>query len=195
MNEELIKDNYVAYIKQLQDQYKSNLKLKQSKEEQEIFIRKNSSERIAHVYLFYKTEKKYFRVYRDLNEFRGYGEVLYLGLGIEPKNYVYKGKGANKLKNKRSSSKINSYFKSGMRCCYCDEILNENTCTREHVIPKHAGGKIIYPCCKHCNSEKGGLFLDGYIRLLKSKHLRYPSEVIFNKISNAEKLLSSLNKL
>jgi hypothetical protein len=53
------------------------------------------------------------------------------------------------------------------KCCYCGCHLTKVNKTREHVIPKHAGGKIIAPCCDNCNTQKGGHTLFEYIEILK----------------------------
>jgi len=83
------------------------------------------------------------------------------------------------------------------KCCYCEITLTPNNYTREHVIPKHRGGRIIKPCCKKCNFEKGGLMLHSYIQLLNSKLLDYKGELLIElqtKIKNANRLAKEIEK-
>lgn len=55
------------------------------------------------------------------------------------------------------------------RCCYCGIALNpfeRNGYTYEHVTPQIKGGEHhtenLMPCCKSCNSSKGGKTLKEY---------------------------------
>lgn len=54
----------------------------------------------------------------------------------------------------------------GHNCCYCEVALKPGQATREHIIPKHTGGRVIQPSCQDCNAEKGGLTLENYLRYL-----------------------------
>lgn len=92
-------------------------------------------------------------------------------------------------KIKLKSSK--SYFKEGMICCYCNDFLTINNCTREHIIPKSHGGKIIKPCCSNCNSEKANMTLFWYIKWLSSEP---KTERNLRKIENAKKLFKQIKK-
>lgn len=51
-------------------------------------------------------------------------------------------------------------------CCYCEMPLNPGQATKEHIIPKHSGGRIIQPACKACNWEKGPMTLEVYLAYL-----------------------------
>lgn len=79
----------------------------------------------------------------------------------------------------------------GLSCCYCECILTGENYTREHVIPRRVGGKIIKPCCRDCNQEKGGLMLKSYIQLLNLKLMEssgYSLRILQTKIKNANLL-------
>ncbi len=42
-------------------------------------------------------------------------------------------------------------------CAYCNELLTRSTLTRDHVIPRSAGGgpgDNLVPCCAPCNRAK-----------------------------------------
>lgn len=96
----------------------------------------------------------------------------------------------NKPKISTSEPKLKDNRK-GYKCCYCEIELTPENYTREHVIPKRVGGKIIRPCCKDCNSEKGGLMLKSYIQLLNFKLLEekgHPFIILQTKIKNANKI-------
>lgn len=151
-------------------------KIKVNKNVLEIEARKNSIDRECHVYLI-NGEKTYYKIYREPNELTGYEDVKYLGIGLEPnlsiKEKLKKIKPKKGLAGKGLAGIGTSYYKSGMKCCYCEIELDKFTCTREHVIPKHRGGKIIIPCCGECNGEKGGLMLHSYIQILCCKDFKH----------------------
>lgn len=69
----------------------------------------------------------------------------------------------------KSENKNKPAISTGEKCCYCERGLTTKNRTREHVIPRHKGGKIIKIACKYCNQEKGGLMLNSYIQLLELK--------------------------
>lgn len=82
------------------------------------------------------------------------------------------------------------------KCCYCGERLKRSTFSREHIIPKSKGGKIVKPCCIRCNGEKGDMFLSQFIPFLIQK--QHTSEgVEYNRyskmIDNANRIAKSLN--
>ena len=88
--------------------------------------------------------------------------------------------------------------KSG-KCCYCEIKLTEKNYTREHVIPKRVGGKIIKPCCNLCNTEKGGLMLHHYIMVLNQLALdSKPNTEAYlrlqTKIKNANRIAIEIEK-
>jgi hypothetical protein len=60
--------------------------------------------------------------------------------------------------------------KQNKNCCYCETSVPIAKVTREHIIPKHAGGRLVRPCCQACNREKGGMLLDEYIVWLYAKY-------------------------
>lgn len=136
----------------------------------------------ANVYLI--NGKKYY--YTDLvNKWKQGIEVTYLGFGILPKlspldfnEHIAKG---NKYNNQKSKGK---YFIEGMKCCYCEKKLSQQDCTREHILAKSKGGKLILPACKKCNSEKADMLISEYISFLLNKN-KLISEIDKRKISNA----------
>jgi 5-methylcytosine-specific restriction endonuclease McrA len=84
--------------------------------------------------------------------------------------------------------KKNSQYKN---CCYCELTIDKSEVTREHIIPKSKGGRIIAPCCIKCNREKGAMMLIDYIIFLWDKKLVDPKKIKRNevKIKNAIKYL------
>ena len=81
-----------------------------------------------------------------------------------------------------------SYFRKGMICCYCHTELNKVTCTREHIIPKSKGGKIIAPCCIDCNREKGGGTIRMFITYIILKNRKDPRIEIASNLAKKHKL-------
>ena len=65
-------------------------------------------------------------------------------------------------------------------CCYCEKQMTLQECTREHLLPKSKGGRIIKPCCLECNQEKADrlpidwvIYLyDIYFKRLKEKKMQ-----------------------
>lgn len=49
-------------------------------------------------------------------------------------------------------------FADGMRCHYCELLLNTRTFSRDHIVPRALGGEDetynIVPSCKQCNRMK-----------------------------------------
>jgi len=49
------------------------------------------------------------------------------------------------------------------KCAYCDEQLNANTATIDHILPKHKGGQNVKNnmacCCGPCNRNKSSSLL------------------------------------
>jgi len=151
----------------------------------------------SHVYLLCG-EKRYYRVFIPTNLFFGYGEVEYLGIAQEPDIYQrnpieYSIK--KPPKTKRNNSTVVHSKKATVKegyCCYCEIPLSEKNFTKEHVIPKRVGGKIIKPCCKDCNAEKGGLMLNSYIVFLNSLDYSVRNQI---KIKNANKLAKWIEEI
>lgn len=177
----------ISKIRNKNDKLEKQIRAKETKD----------SDRESHVYLI-RGEKRYYRVYRDLSEFKGYGIVRYLGIAQEPLNKPLK---VSFDPNKHFIGRIGSSasFKEGMACCYCERILNIRTFSREHVIPKHKGGKIVMPCCKECNTEKGGLMLHSYIQMLNLSLLDFKSNTeaylrLQTKIKNANRIAIEIEK-
>jgi hypothetical protein len=57
-------------------------------------------------------------------------------------------------------------------CYYCKRMLTAPTdrartaATRDHIVPKHMGGRRTVPCCRQCNSLKGPLSIDAWRRIM-----------------------------
>ena len=57
-------------------------------------------------------------------------------------------------------------------CHYCKRQLTapndraRTAATRDHVIPKHMGGKRTVACCRQCNSLKGPLHIAAWRRVM-----------------------------
>lgn len=141
-------------------------------------------DREAHVYRV-NGIKQYFRVRKELSDFEPHKNVEYLGIAQEPiegigsSTWYLERQAKKKATVKQGVSKyhkdyvpptkkpiLNRLFDGEAICCYCEISLTPINRTREHVIPKRVGGKIIMPCCRKCNEEKGGLMLHSYIQLL-----------------------------
>lgn len=78
--------------------------------------------------------------------------------------------------------------KTNGRCCYCGFGLNpfdKNGYTYEHIDPQSKGGghdtENLYPCCKHCNSQKGGKELEEY-RAYMMEEMQLPKWVFYFEV-------------
>lgn len=95
-------------------------------------------------------------------------------------------------------SLANKFTPSLGRCCYCEVELTEKTKTRDHIIPKHKGGKITKKCCFDCNQEKGGLMPLSYLVFLEDKLIssnKTSKIIIKRKIRNLNRILTSIGFL
>lgn len=50
-----------------------------------------------------------------------------------------------------------------------EAAARSNVMTRDHVKPVCDGGTITVACCRQCNREKGGLYLDEWAAALDAK--------------------------
>lgn len=169
-------------------------------------------DREAHVYKV-NGIKQYYRIRKDISDFKPHTDVIYLGIAQEPIEQIgsstwYLERQAKKNNQKQGVSKyhkdyvptlkkpiINRLFDGDVLCCYCETYLTPQNRTKEHVIPKRVGGKIIKPCCRNCNEEKGGLMLHSYIQLLNLQLSdAKPNEIqrIQTKIKNANNIAIEL---
>ncbi len=62
----------------------------------------------------------------------------------------------------------------GARCAYCERRLEAPTspsklaATRDHVVPRSAGGTEKVWCCRQCNSLKGDMMPDQWLAFRQS---------------------------
>lgn len=54
-------------------------------------------------------------------------------------------------------------------CCYCELTIPIREITREHIIPKSKGGRIVAPCCLACNRQKRDMLLIDFIIMLMTQ--------------------------
>lgn len=65
----------------------------------------------------------------------------------------------------------------GERCHWCRRALEAPTsngrlaATKDHVIPRRAGGRQIVLCCRFCNNLKGGVPLQVWLEFMVSTPL------------------------
>ncbi len=150
-------------------------------------------------------EKWYYKVAQDLNILKMHHEAQFLGIG-RPNQPIHKENPHKEIVNKKVDIKENKSYKI-KKCCYCEVELtpriglavSSTDRTRDHIIPKHKGGKIIKDCCFGCNQEKGGLMLHSYIQLLclNQAEMKPGSEEYLltqTKIVNANKIAIEINK-
>ena len=143
--------------------------------------KKEERPKSAHVYLI--NGKKYY--YTNLvNRFLCSISVEYLGWGILPRLETIDNNDFLPSRNRIKSKTKSSYFIDGMLCCYCEKKLTDKDCTREHILPKSKGGKLILPACKKCNGEKSNMIISEYISFLVNKN-KIISHIDKIKISNA----------
>jgi CRISPR/Cas system Type II protein with McrA/HNH and RuvC-like nuclease domain len=80
------------------------------------------------------------------------------------KQYQYKYR-ANLLKAREKGTHTHEEWlrklkKYGNKCAYCGCDLNADNASKDHAIPLSRGGRDtitnIVPCCRFCNSAKGG---------------------------------------
>lgn len=57
-------------------------------------------------------------------------------------------------------------------CHYCKRQLTapsdraRTAATRDHIVPRHMGGRRTVPCCRQCNNLKGPLHIDAWRRIM-----------------------------
>lgn len=126
-------------------------------------------------------EKWYYKAAQDLNVLRMHHKAEFLGIG-RPNQPVTKNmfdpyipQSKSVVKKTKATINIKKQQRFALDyCCYCECKLTKRyglTCsdtdkTRDHVIPKSKGGKILKDCCYACNQEKGSLMLHSYIQML-----------------------------
>lgn len=63
-----------------------------------------------------------------------------------------------------------TYASKKKKCVYCGKKLKRKNSTLDHRYPRDTGGISItnnlYPCCSKCNSKKGGLTHDEYLKIM-----------------------------
>lgn len=128
----------------------------------------------------------------DISFFPEGCEVEYLGTREKPNNSIsLEDWSKPKAVEKNNKRYINdTKLKNGV-CCYCEKKLNNRTYTKDHLIPKSKGGKIMMPCCYDCNQEKQDLPLEIYAMLLNHINPFHNK----TKIKNALRIRFLLKKL
>lgn len=137
------------------------------------------------------------------------GDIKPLSQVIDPRLIIFK-KHANKnesvpLKIKSKALSDNRWLNK--KCCYCNIWLTPENCSREHIVPSHAikakthtpVKNNIRPCCKDCNTEKGGMMLNVYIQYLnfcqwKSTVGSNEYKLLQTKIINANEIAKEIGK-
>jgi len=58
--------------------------------------------------------------------------------------------------------------RDGLICCYCNKVLDENTCTLEHIVPNSKRGTFnstnLTIACYVCNNSRGNKPFFDYIK-------------------------------
>lgn len=148
-------------------------------------------------------EKWYYKVAQDLSILKMHHNAEFLGIGRLNKipHKIINHNQAIQIESqpvKLIKESLNERYEkryAGKTCCYCEIKLNGNNGSKEHIIPKHRGGKITRPCCKDCNTEKGGLMLHSYIQFLNLKMLEVTGielQKLQTKIANANRLAKEI---
>lgn len=128
---------------------------------------------------------KYFDMEQNIFELRkNHKSVKYLGIKFG-------------IPVARKRTKFENTVSRDRSCCYCEVRLTADTFTRDHITPKSKGGKIIKPCCKECNFEKGSMLLREYIGFLNGRLFKVKGGELTKlqtKIKNANNIAIEINK-
>lgn len=62
----------------------------------------------------------------------------------------------------------------GATCLYCDEVLNHDNATADHIVPISNGGNNcqvnLVVCCKDCNAERGNSEFKTFFFMKRKNH-------------------------
>lgn len=79
-----------------------------------------------------------------------------------------------------------------MRCAYCErEIGGELQKTKDHIIPRSAGGKKTVPCCRPCNRWKTTYSLSEWAKIVSEAVSRTNGRSGYNR-SDLHKILYNI---
>jgi len=99
-------------------------------------------------------------------------------------NFVVVGLKYNGKKVKRRTSGFAKDFidkNKGSVCIYCEQELNQENATADHIIPISNGGNNcqvnLIVCCKECNNERGNLEFKSFISKKNIKY-KYKKDII-----------------
>ena len=125
---------------------------------------------IIKLILFFNKEYIQCEIFRKKYKF--HRKFVVVGLKWGGKNVKRRTSGFAKefLQNNRNA-----------KCIYCDTKLTPENATTDHIIPISEGGNNcqvnILICCNSCNSERGAMSFNDYIKI---KNLKYKdSKYIF----------------
>lgn len=81
----------------------------------------------------------------------------------------------NNVKRRTSGFAKNYVYKNrGCKCVYCEEELNYENATADHIIPISNGGNNtqvnLLVCCSDCNNERGNMPFKDYLKYKNKKY-------------------------
>jgi hypothetical protein len=92
------------------------------------------------------------------------------------------------------------FFMKKIECAYCEELLEMNQITRDHVFPRSKGGKcgkgkrnIIY-CCYSCNSLKKDMHIGQFFKFLDKKLDQNLDPKFMIRLSKVKNIINSGTK-
>lgn len=143
--------------------------IKKSKHQHFISVDKNTYRKWKLIIkLFVRTNKNYkhCEIYRK--KFKSLEDFVVIGL-------KYSGKNVKRRTSGFAKSFVNN--NRGSICLYCENKLNIENATADHIVPISDGGNNcqvnLIVCCKNCNEERGNLDFNIY---LQKKNKRYNNQ-------------------
>lgn len=68
-------------------------------------------------------------------------------------------------------------------CIYCEEKLNSENATADHIIPISSGGNNcqvnLLVCCRDCNEERGNLDFKKYLFSKNTKYKTFKNIILY----------------